>query len=179
MAETGPPVANRSRKPATFSASALAQHPDCSRTYMSKLEAEARCRQCSEVRGRLSVQAQPCGGAAESEDFSRRSAVNVVAGRAGNARETGMVRQKALPLSGILFLIALSSGGHVAKAQTVATVLAAQIRSQGFACDEAQRATRDAKLSKPDYDVWVLTCNNATYRIGRYADQAAKVEKLK
>jgi hypothetical protein len=101
---------------------------------------------------------------------------NVVAGRAVNARETGMGRKKALPLLSILFLIALSSGGDVAKAQTVATVLASQIRSQGFACDEAQRATRDAKLSKPDYDVWVLTCNNATYRIGRYPDMSAKLK---
>jgi hypothetical protein len=30
----------RSRKPATVSASALAQHLDCSRTYIAKLEAE-------------------------------------------------------------------------------------------------------------------------------------------
>ena len=29
------------------------------------------------------------------------------------------------------------------------------------------------------YKVWVLTCKNATYRIGRYPDLAAKVEKLK
>jgi hypothetical protein len=48
MAETvidRPPVAKpvswpRSRKPATVSASALAQHLDCSRTYIAKLEAE-------------------------------------------------------------------------------------------------------------------------------------------
>jgi hypothetical protein len=49
MAETvtidRPPVAKpvsrpRSRKPATVSASALAQHLDCSRTYIGKLEAE-------------------------------------------------------------------------------------------------------------------------------------------
>jgi hypothetical protein len=89
---------------------------------------------------------------------------------------------KALLLLAILFLAMLSNGerfGHVAKAQTVKSDLAAQIRSQGFACDEAQKATRDAKLSKPDYDVWVLTCKNATYRISRYPDLAAKVEKLK
>ena len=80
-----------------------------------------------------------------------------------------------LPLA-ILVLAMLSNGerfGHVAKAQTVTSVLAAQ--SQGFACDEAQ----SAKLSNPDYDFWVLTCKNATYRIGRYPDLAAKVEKLK
>jgi len=89
--------------------------------------------------------------------------------------------KKAISLLAILFL-ATPSGerfGHVAKAQTIASVLAAQIRSQGFACDDPQKATRDAKLSKPDYDVWVLTCKNATYRIGRYPDLAAKVEKLK
>jgi hypothetical protein len=90
--------------------------------------------------------------------------------------------KKTLPLLAILFLTTPSNDerfGHVAKAQTIESVLAAQIRSQGFACDEAQKATRDERLSKPDYDVWVLTCKNATYRISRYPDLAAKVEKLK
>ena len=42
VATDRPPVANRGRsaKPATVSASALAQHLDCSRTYIGKLEAE-------------------------------------------------------------------------------------------------------------------------------------------
>jgi hypothetical protein len=96
-------------------------------------------------------------------------------------KEEGMKRAKALPLLAILFLAMLSNGerfGHVAKAQTAMSVLAAQIRSQGFACDDPHKATRDVKLSKPDYDVWVLTCKNATYRIGRYPDLPAKVEKL-
>ena len=91
-----------------------------------------------------------------------------------------MAAQKTLPLLVILFLAMLSNGerfGHVAKAQTAEGMLAAQIRSQGFACEDPQKATRDAKLSKPDYDVWVLTCKNATYRIGRYPDMAARVKK--
>ena len=74
----------------------------------------------------------------------------------------------ALPLLAMFFLAMLSNGerfGLVAKAQTATSVLAAQIRSQGIACDEPQKATRDAKLSKPDYDVWVLTCKNATYKL--------------
>ena len=89
-------------------------------------------------------------------------------------------KKTLLPLT-ILFLAVLSSGqrfGHVAKAQTATSTLAAQILSQGFDCDQPQKATRDAKLSKPDYDVWVLTCKNATYRIGRYPDLPAKVERL-
>jgi hypothetical protein len=80
-----------------------------------------------------------------------------------------MVRSKrSLPILAILVLAMLSNGepfGHVVKAQTATSALAAQIRSQGFACDEPQNATRDAKLSKPDYDVWVLTCKNATYKL--------------
>ena len=30
-----------------------------------------------------------------------------------------------------------------------------------------------------NYEVWVLTCKNATYRIGRYPDMSANVQKLK
>jgi hypothetical protein len=81
-----------------------------------------------------------------------------------------------------LVLCALSSGQHfpqVAKAETAKGLLATVIRSQGLACDNPRRATRDAKLSKPDYEVWVLTCENATYRIGRYPDLPAKIEKLR
>ena len=63
-------------------------------------------------------------------------------------------------------------------AQTTQDVLAAQIRLQGFACAQALRATRDAKLSKPDHDVWVLKCSNATYRVSRAPDMSAMVERL-
>jgi hypothetical protein len=65
-----------------------------------------------------------------------------------------------------------------AYAETAADMLAVQIRSQGLTCDKPQQATRDTKLSKRDYDVWVLKCENATYRVGRYPDLPAKIEKL-
>jgi hypothetical protein len=79
----------------------------------------------------------------------------------------------------VFALVLFSAEGLVAKAVTIKNMLAAQIRTQGFACDRPLRATREAKLSKPDYDVWVLKCENATYRIGRYPDLAARVEKLR
>ena len=71
--------------------------------------------------------------------------------------------------------------GSVARAagETPKDVLAAQIRIQGFACDKPRRAVLDKKRSKPDHDVWVLTCENATYRVSRYPDMAAKVELLR
>ena len=78
----------------------------------------------------------------------------------------------------VLALVLSSSTGLVAKAETVRSTLAAQIRTQGFVCDKPLHATRDANLSKPNYAVWVLKCENATYRIGRYPNLAAKVEKL-
>ena len=57
-------------------------------------------------------------------------------------------------------------------------VLAAQIRLQGFACDKSLGAVQDRKRSKPDHPVWVLKCSNATYRVSRFPDMAAKVEPL-
>ena len=66
----------------------------------------------------------------------------------------------------------------IANAETAQGVLAVQIRSQGLVCEKPQRATRDTKLSKPNYDVWVLECENATYRFGRSPDLPAKIEKL-
>ena len=66
-----------------------------------------------------------------------------------------------------------------AKAETVPDILAAQIRIQGYACDKAVSAVQDKKRSRPDHDVWVLKCSNATYRVSRFPDMAAKVETLR
>jgi hypothetical protein len=63
-------------------------------------------------------------------------------------------------------------------AETPQTMLSAQIRMQGFTCDKALGATRDKKRSRPDRAVWVLKCSNATYRVTRAPDMAAKVELL-
>lgn len=65
-----------------------------------------------------------------------------------------------------------------AAGETPQGMLAAQIRMQGFACDKPLGAVRDPKRSKPDYAVWVLKCSNATYRVSRVPDMAAKVEPL-
>ena len=62
-------------------------------------------------------------------------------------------------------------------AETPQTMLAAQIRTQGFTCDKALGATRDRKRSRPDRAVWVLKCSNATYRVTRAPDMAAKVDR--
>ena len=62
--------------------------------------------------------------------------------------------------------------------ETLPGMLATQLRAQGYACDKPLKAERDDKLSKPDNEAWTLTCSNATYRVSRVPDLAAKVEKV-
>lgn len=89
----------------------------------------------------------------------------------------------------LMILLALSLAGSLdatrfvtpagAAGDTPKEVLAAQIRTQGVPCKRPERAVRDVKRSRPDHDVWVLTCENATYRISRYPDLAAKVVRIR
>ncbi len=85
-------------------------------------------------------------------------------------------------LTSILLIFGLLILGMRSAAQAAGEApkdtIAAQIRMQGFACDKAQSAVRDAKRSKPDEAVWVLKCSNAAYRIRLIPDMAAKVERL-
>jgi hypothetical protein len=62
--------------------------------------------------------------------------------------------------------------------ETPANIIAAQIRKQGYVCDNAKSAVKDAKLDKPDLPVWILTCDNATYRVRLVGDMTDRVEKL-
>lgn len=59
-----------------------------------------------------------------------------------------------------------------------ADIVAAQIRSQGYQCDDAKTAERDVEASKPDEAVWILDCGNASYRVRLIPDMAAEVETM-
>ena len=87
-----------------------------------------------------------------------------------------------LKLIGLAITVLLVSGltGSAAQAQeTVQSMLAAQIRTQGFACDKTLGAVKDARRSKPDRPVYILKCSNANYRVSRVPDMAAKVEVVR
>lgn len=81
-------------------------------------------------------------------------------------------------VSMLIVLCAVTEPSAQAAGETPKDVLAAQIRTQGVACAKPLSAMRDAKRSKPDHEVWVLKCSNATYRISRAPDMAAKIEQL-
>jgi hypothetical protein len=65
-----------------------------------------------------------------------------------------------------------------AQNESPASIIAVQIRKQGFTCDNPQSADRDAEASKPDSPVWRLNCGNAIYRVELVPNMAAKVEKI-
>jgi len=58
-------------------------------------------------------------------------------------------------------------------------LLAAQIRDQGYRCVKPIGAQRDRARSRPDEAVWVLRCENHTYRIRLIPDMAARVTRIK
>jgi hypothetical protein len=66
----------------------------------------------------------------------------------------------------------------LAQAETPADIIAVQIRKQGFACGTAQGAERDPAVSDPDSPVWILKCDNASYRVRLVGNLADHVEKL-
>ena len=57
-------------------------------------------------------------------------------------------------------------------------IIVDQIRRQGFTCTRAVTAERDRERSKPHEAVWLLKCENATYRVRLIPDMAAVVERL-
>lgn len=91
-----------------------------------------------------------------------------------------MTRRCTLVLASLLVGAVTAQIGSVAYAagDSPKDVIAAQIRLQGFTCDHPRRAVQDKKKSRADHEVWVLTCENATYRFSRYPDMEAKVDVL-
>jgi len=57
-------------------------------------------------------------------------------------------------------------------------IIAVQIRKQGYECQNPSKAKRDPQASRPDLPVWILTCENATYRVRLVGNLADKIEKL-
>jgi len=59
------------------------------------------------------------------------------------------------------------------------TIIADQIRGQGFACSTAVSIENIAAESAADQPVYKLMCDNATYKVHVIPDQAAIVTEIK
>jgi hypothetical protein len=92
------------------------------------------------------------------------------------------MKSKQTILSGIVLtgLLSLIEGAQAQAVNTAASaeVLADKVRSQGYSCDRALSAERNAEASRSDEAVWVLKCTNSSYRMRLVPDMAAKVEKI-
>ena len=85
------------------------------------------------------------------------------------------------PISLLLIVTAVAAIGwpRAVGAQGGPTeIIAAKIRGQGYACDSPQSAERDATASTANEVVWMLRCQNASYRVTLIPIMAAKVEKV-
>jgi hypothetical protein len=80
--------------------------------------------------------------------------------------------------SGSCLAAAFMIGGAYAIDETPTEIIAAQIRDQGYECVKPQSAKRDVAQSAPNETVWILDCENGSYRVTLVPDLAAKVEKL-
>jgi hypothetical protein len=59
------------------------------------------------------------------------------------------------------------------------TIVADQIRGQGYPCTNPSAATRVEAESKPNQPVYILVCENATYKVQITADMPATVTEMK
>lgn len=62
--------------------------------------------------------------------------------------------------------------------ESAASVVAAHIRNQGYVCQAPVSATHERRASRPDEQVWLLTCANLQYRVRLVPDMAAAVEQI-
>lgn len=81
----------------------------------------------------------------------------------------------------LLMLIVMAAGEGLPAAmaqESPKDIIAAQIRDQGYKCDSPQSADQDMQASKPDEAVWIIRCEDATYRVRLVPDMAAAVERI-
>jgi hypothetical protein len=75
-------------------------------------------------------------------------------------------------------MAAISSSSPVAQVEDVREVIAAQVRIQGHPCNKPLSAERDRAASEPHETVWMLRCDNGTYRVKLIPDMAAEISKI-
>jgi hypothetical protein len=94
-----------------------------------------------------------------------------------------MIRWTSM-LSGVVIALAF---GAAALAQdrapevvdeTAKDIVATTVRSQGWPCEQPERAVRDEAASSPDRAAWVLDCANARYWVKYDNDVPAEIRRL-
>jgi hypothetical protein len=89
-------------------------------------------------------------------------------------------RRLPVDMAAAVALTSLSAfAGLAQEVEGPAGIVAAQIRSQGYACTAPVTATHDQQASTPYGAVWLLNCQNASYRVRLVPNMAAEVVRLR
>jgi hypothetical protein len=83
-----------------------------------------------------------------------------------------------LAVSGFSLAVACFACGAQAGEESSVEILAAKLRSQGFACEKAESARKDEGQSHPNETVWILNCTDGSYKMTLIPNMAARIEKL-
>lgn len=70
------------------------------------------------------------------------------------------------------------AGASLAQSEKPEDIIAVQLRSQGYACENPRDAKEDAADTKPDEKAWTIQCDGQRYRIRFVPDMGAQVEKI-
>ena len=81
-------------------------------------------------------------------------------------------------IAAVLAMLAPTLPDAALAQDTDVSIIAAQVRSQGFACDNPTGAERLADDSAPDQQVYTLACDGVTYRVKLIPDMAAEITKV-
>jgi len=85
----------------------------------------------------------------------------------------------AVIVAGVAVVIVAVAPTPSALAQeTPGDIVATQVRAQGHPCKNPQSAQRDQAASKPDAPVWLLQCQDASYRVRLISGMAAQIERI-
>ena len=85
----------------------------------------------------------------------------------------------AVIIAGLAVVMVAAAPTPAALAQETPTeIVATQVRAQGHPCKDPQSAQRDQAASKPDEPVWLLQCQDASYRVRLIAGMAAQIERI-
>lgn len=89
-----------------------------------------------------------------------------------------MRRQAMIGLLGVTTLVGVGGVALAVDDEDPKDIIAAQIRDQGYACDNPKSAKRDPGLSQGEDTGWILDCGDATYQVKLVPDMAATVKKI-
>lgn len=80
-----------------------------------------------------------------------------------------------LPGAGLVLALGVGAADISLAQETPVGIIAVHVRQQGYTCNEPRKAERDMRASKPNEAVWMLVCENATYRVTLVPNMAARI----